>query len=118
MKASACTLLVCLAAAWAQTTPTPAESQAERVRRMADQAAASSKAPIAAPKLPDLPNDAVIAVFDDGTQFTMGDLKRIVSALPQQSQQMAAANPGSLVQWWAGMRKRGYTDIICYCVLP
>jgi hypothetical protein len=106
MKASALALLVCLGAAWAQTTPPAAENQAERLRRLAAEAASAPQAAApGGPKLPDLPNDAVIAVFDDGTQFTMGDLKRIVSVLPPQSQQVAVANAASTVQWWAGMRK-------------
>src|SRR6185312_12797436 len=31
-----------------------------------------------APKLPDLPDSAVIAVFDDGTQFTMGEFRKVL----------------------------------------
>src|SRR5208283_237868 len=53
----------------------------------------------------DLPDDAVIAVLDDGTSLTMGDFKSIASVLPSQSQQLAIADPAGTVQWWAGMRR-------------
>jgi len=55
--------------------------------------------------MPDLPNDAVIAVLDDGTRLTMRDFKGIVAILPPQSQQLASSNPGAVLRWWAGMRK-------------
>src|ERR1035438_3769393 len=106
MKVSAFALLACLGVARAQTTPPAAGDPGERARRMAAEAASPVQSPAAAgPKLPDLPNETVIAVFDDGTSFTMGDFKRIASILPAQSQQLAVANPGATVQWWAGMRK-------------
>src|ERR1035441_4997615 len=106
MKFSALALLVCLGVARAQTTPPAAGDAGERARRMAAEAASPAQSPTGAgPKLPDIPNEAVIAVFDDGTSFTMGDFKRIASILPAQSQQLAVSNPGATVQWWAGMRK-------------
>lgn len=97
-------LFACLGVAWAQTAPPAAEDRGERLRRLAAEAASAQPAAAGA-KLPDLPNETVIAVFDDGESFTMGDFKRIVSILPQQSQQLAAVNPKGIVQWWAGMRK-------------
>ena len=104
MNSSAFVVFACLGAAWAQTTPPAAGDQGERLRRLAADAASSAQKPAAGPKLPDLPNDAVIAVFDDGTSLTMADFKRIASGLPQQGQQLALADPGGTVQWWAGMR--------------
>ena len=107
MNAPAFALFVCLGVAWAQTTPPAADDRGERLRRQAAEAASAQTARPAAAgaKLPDLPNETVIAVFDDGAPFTMGDFKRIVSILPQQSQQLAVVNPKGIVQWWAGMRK-------------
>jgi hypothetical protein len=102
MKVPILALLVCLGAAWAQTPPPAAGGQAERLRRMASEAAAGQTA-TAGPKLPDLPDDAVIAVFESGARFTMADFKRLVAILPPQNQQMAAINPKGVVQWWAGM---------------
>ena len=104
MKAPAFALFVCLGVAWAQTAPPAPDDRAERLRRQAAEAA-SAQPPLPGARLPDLPNETVIAVFDDGTPFTMEDFKRIVSSLPQQSQQLAAVNPKGIVQWWAGMRK-------------
>jgi hypothetical protein len=90
MKALLFAVLVCLSA-WAQTPPPGVSSL--------------PNGPTAAPPLPDLPGDAVIAVFDDGSQFTMGDFKAIVGALPDANRRMALISPQYFVQWWAGMRK-------------
>ena len=103
MKLSAFALLVCLAAAWAQTAPPAAETQQDRLKRLAGQAASSSQAPAAAPgKIPDLPDDAVIAVIGNGTKFTMADLKRI-TAISAQSRQLVLTDPAGAVRFWAGM---------------
>ena len=105
MKLSAFTLLVCLAAAWAQTAPPAAETQQERLKRQAAEAASASQTPAATPnKLSDLPDDAVIAVSDDGAKFTMGDFKRI-AAISAQSKQLALTDPAGAVRFWAGMRR-------------
>jgi hypothetical protein len=105
MNSSAFALLACLGAAWAQTTPPAAESQNDRVRRMAAEGVKSAQtAPAAGATLPNLPDDAVIAVFEDGASLTMGDFRKITSILPAQSLQMALANPRATLQWWAGMR--------------
>lgn len=104
MKTPAFALLVCLAAAWAQTAPPAAETQQERLKRMAAEAAKASQTPAATPgKLPDLPDDAVIAILDGGAKFTMGDLKRIAAISPQ-SRQLVMTDPAGAVRFWAGMR--------------
>ncbi len=78
-------LFVCLAAAWAQTPP------------------AQPSAP--PPAVPDLPDSTVIAVFEDGSQFTMGDFKKIYAVLPPQNQQLALRDRKTFLQQWAFMRK-------------
>jgi parvulin-like peptidyl-prolyl isomerase len=77
MKAIAA-LFLCLGSAWAQQ-------------------------PIAASI--DVPQDSVIAVFDDGSKFTKGDFDMLISAMPAQNQQAAKLNPKAFIQWWAGMRR-------------
>jgi predicted DNA-binding helix-hairpin-helix protein len=54
----------------------------------------AQSAPTAAPPppLPDLPDDAVVAIFGDGTKFTMGNFRKIYEALPPANQQMALRN--------------------------
>ena len=64
-----------------------------------------SPATVSTPSLPDLPEQTVIAVFDDGTQFTMGDFKRVYGALPPQNQQMALRDRLAFLQQWALMRR-------------
>jgi peptidyl-prolyl cis-trans isomerase C len=73
---------LCLSAAWAQNAPAP---------------------PPAA--LPQLPDDTVIAVFEDGTQFTMGEFKKIYAILPPQNQQMALRDRKTFLHQWALMRR-------------
>jgi hypothetical protein len=82
MKTFAFLTFVCLGAAWAQT-PQPAAPP---------------------PPLPDLPDEAVIAKFDDGVTFTMGDFKRLLQVLPSQNQQMALRNRRVFVEQWGFMR--------------
>jgi len=55
--------------------------------------------------LPKLPDDAVIAEFDDGTKFTMGDFKRIYAVLSPTQQQMALRDRMQFLQQYAFMRK-------------
>jgi parvulin-like peptidyl-prolyl isomerase len=83
MKILSVFLFVCLGAAWAQTAPAPA----------------------AAPQMPDLPDQTVIAVFDDGVQFTMGDFKRVFAVLPPDNQPLALRDRKTFLQQWAFMRK-------------
>jgi peptidyl-prolyl cis-trans isomerase C len=49
--------------------------------------------------LPDLPDDTVIAVFDDGMKFTMGDFKKLYIALPGNQQNMLRDREGFLKQY-------------------
>src|SRR5262245_19490262 len=83
------TILVfaCLAAGWSQTTPLPTPS------------------PAPAPTMPDLPDQTVIATFDDGTQLTMAEFKKIYAVLPQQNQQNALRDRSNFLKQWAFMRK-------------
>jgi peptidyl-prolyl cis-trans isomerase C len=62
-------------------------------------------APAAAPTLPDLPDDTVVAIFGDGTKFTMGNFKRIFEALPPANQQMALRNREQWLHQWELLRK-------------
>jgi peptidyl-prolyl cis-trans isomerase C len=73
--------LLCLGALWAQTPP-PAQ-----------------------PTMPNLPDETVVAVFDDGVNFTFADFKKIYAALPPDAQKMALMDRHSFVQQWALMRK-------------
>ncbi len=90
MKVLSAVLFVC--AAWAQQT------QSVQV-----QAPAPAPAPAAA--IPDLPDDTVVAVFEDGTKLTMGEFKKIYAVLPPQNQQMALRDRSMFLQQWAFMRK-------------
>ncbi|HEY1493077.1 MAG TPA: peptidylprolyl isomerase [Candidatus Solibacter sp.] len=86
MKASSFSLVfLCLGAAWAQP-------------------AAGPVAPPAA-TFPDVPDDTVVAVFGDGTKFTMLDFKRIYNALPPANQQMALRDRAQWLHQWEMMRK-------------
>jgi peptidyl-prolyl cis-trans isomerase C len=89
MRAFFPALLLCLSAAWAQQTfPLP-----------------SGPTPTGPPALPNLPDNAVIAVFDDGTKFTMGELKEIFDVLPPEARQNALVQQDMFVKQWALMRK-------------
>jgi hypothetical protein len=55
--------------------------------------------------MPDLPDDAVVAVFGDGTKFTMGDFRKIYDALPPANQQMALRNREQWLHQWELFRK-------------
>lgn len=80
MKAFTLFVFICLGSAWAQSAPP-------------------------APQLPNLPDEAVIAKFDDGTAFTMGDFKKYYQVLPPQNQQMALRDPKEFLHQWALFRK-------------
>jgi peptidyl-prolyl cis-trans isomerase C len=56
------------------------------------------------PAVPDLPNDTVIAVFDDGSKLTMGDFRNLYAALPANQQAMLRDRKAFLEQY-ALMRK-------------
>jgi peptidyl-prolyl cis-trans isomerase C len=59
---------------------------------------------LSASGLPDLPDDTVIAVFDDGVKFTMGDFKTLYTALPASHQAMQRDRKGFLEQY--GLMRR------------
>jgi len=87
MKFFCLLLLASFSAVWAQTAP-PAPA-----------------APAAAPTMPDLPDDTVVAIFGDGTKFTMGDFRKLYAALPAGNQQMALRNREQWLHQWELMRK-------------
>src|SRR5664279_1219979 len=65
-------------------------------------------APGAAPApsaMPDLPDDTVVAIFGDGTKFTMGNFRKIYEALPPANQQMALRNREQWLHQWELFRK-------------
>ena len=55
--------------------------------------------------LPDLPEQTVIAVFDDGTKLTMGEYKNIYAILPPNGQQGAVRDRKAFLEQWALLRK-------------
>jgi peptidyl-prolyl cis-trans isomerase C len=73
---------VFVCAAWAQTAPAPA-----------------------VPAMPELPDNTVIATFEDGTKFTMGDFKAYYNVLPPANQQMALRDRAAFLHQWAVLRK-------------
>jgi len=81
MKVLSLLALLCLGAVWAQTPPA------------------------AQPTMPNLPEDTVVAVFDDGVKFTFADFKKIYAALPAEAQRMALMDRHAFLQQWALMRK-------------
>ena len=89
MKVLSTLLFACLAPAWSQTAPV----------------APTLPPATAASALPDLPEQTVIAVFEDGTQFTMGEFRKIYAILPPQNQQLALRDRKMFLQQWAFMRK-------------
>ena len=85
MKALSLLVFFCLAAL-AQTVPLP---------------------PAAPPNMamPEMPDSTVVATFDDGATFTMGEFRKIYAILPPQNQQMAMRDRRTFLQQWAFMRK-------------
>src|SRR6266481_7259151 len=69
-------------AVWAQTGPVPP-----------------------APAMPALSDGEVIATFDDGTKFTMGEFKAFYAVLPPNNQQMALRDRAEFLHQWAVLRK-------------
>ena len=55
--------------------------------------------------LPNLPDDAVIAIFDDGSKMTMGEFRQIYAILPPANQQAALHNRKSFLEQWGLGRK-------------
>jgi len=85
MKSLSLFVFGCLGAAWAQTAPPPPAA--------------------ASPAIPNLPEQTVIAVFQDGTKFTMGDLKALYPALPAALQQAVVRDPAELIRELGVIRK-------------
>jgi len=94
MKVSHFVLLACLSAGWAQTVPGGLPGS---------KAPSSAPAPVSA--LPDLPDETVIAVFDDGVSLTMAEFRRIYAVLPAENQQMVLRDRQGFLKQWALMRK-------------
>jgi parvulin-like peptidyl-prolyl isomerase len=105
MKIPCFLLLVCLGAAscaggkiagatgGAQTPAPPSASPVP----------AAGAPPKAAPAIPDLPDPTVIAEFQDGSKFTMGDLKRLYPALQPQLQNAIRQDPVEFFHEYATM---------------
>jgi peptidyl-prolyl cis-trans isomerase C len=55
--------------------------------------------------LPDLPDDSVICVLDDGAKLTMGEFRGLYAALPPNMQQMALSNRPEFLHEYSLMRK-------------
>jgi peptidyl-prolyl cis-trans isomerase C len=97
MKAFSLLALLYSSAAWTQSAP-PLPSVTPPV----------PQAPVPqmdAPKMPNLPDEAVIAILGDGSKFTMGDFKKIYAVLPPGNQQMALRSPETFLHQWEMMRK-------------
>ena len=87
MKFLSVFLFACFSAAWAQTAPAPGPGGTP------------------APRMPDIPDQTTIAVFDDGVKLTMGDFKKIFAVLPPDNQPLVLRDRKSFLQEWAFMRK-------------
>ena len=74
----------------ATTTPTPS---------------ATPSAPAVAPGIPNLPDDTVVATFDDGTNFTVGDFRRFYYVMPAENQQMALRDRAQFIRQFGLLRK-------------
>jgi len=61
--------------------------------------------PTAPPAMPDLPAETVVAIFSDGTKFTMGDFRRIFEILSPDEQQLALHNRELWLHRWYVLRK-------------
>jgi peptidyl-prolyl cis-trans isomerase C len=61
--------------------------------------------PAPPPALPDLPDETVIAVFDDGGKLTAGEFKNIYAVLPPNAQQGAIRDRKAFLEQWALFRK-------------
>jgi hypothetical protein len=55
--------------------------------------------------LPDLPDETVIAVFDDGGKLTAGEFKNIYAVLPPNAQQGAIRDRKAFLEQWGLFRK-------------
>src|SRR5579871_1598305 len=66
--------------------------------------AAQTPAPPAG-TLPNIPDQTVIAVFDDGTKLTMGELKAFYGVMPPNSQQAIVRDRRAFLEQWGLLRK-------------
>jgi peptidyl-prolyl cis-trans isomerase C len=57
------------------------------------------------PSVPDLPDDAVIAVFDDGAKFTMADFRNLYAAVPTNQQATMMRDRKGFLDQYALLRK-------------
>jgi peptidyl-prolyl cis-trans isomerase C len=55
------------------------------------------------PELPNLPDTAVVAEFEDGSKMTMGEMRKWIQALPPESQPMAMRDPSAWLEGWERM---------------
>lgn len=82
MKSLSILVFTVVGAVWAQTAPGAAQ----------------------APVLPDIPGDKVIARFDDGTEFTMDELRQLYPVLPPSLQSAVTKDPVEFFHEYAVMR--------------
>jgi parvulin-like peptidyl-prolyl isomerase len=61
--------------------------------------------PAPSAKMPDLPDQTVVATFDDGVKLTMADFRKLYAALPPQLQQGALQDRSAFLKQWAFLRK-------------
>ena len=66
---------------------------------------AAAPPPSLSPAVAALPDETVIAVFDDGAKFTMGDFKKLFAALPENSQQNIMRDRKGFLEQYGLMRK-------------
>jgi parvulin-like peptidyl-prolyl isomerase len=85
MKVLSLLLFASFSAIWAQSAPAPAAAPP--------------------PAMPDLPGETVVAIFGDGTKFTMAEFRKIFEALPPANQQMALRNREQWLHQWELLRK-------------
>ena len=62
-------------------------------------------APVWAQPLPDIPDETVVATFDDGVKMTLGEFKHLYAVLPPENQQQAMHDRPAFLKQWALMRK-------------
>ena len=93
MKFFCLVALACSGAAWAQSAAPPASP------------GPAANPAVDTPKLPNLPDETVIAILGDGSKFTMADFKKIYAVLPPGNQQMAVRSPEQFLHQWEMMRK-------------
>jgi hypothetical protein len=85
MKVLSLLIFASFSAIWAQSAPVPTAAPP--------------------PAIPDLPGETVVAIFGDGTKFTMSDFRKIFEALPPANQQMALRNREQWLHQWELLRK-------------